>query len=161
MEMDDEQNTIDEIVEDVHNAGNKFCCLSTKELMAMCFVELEDSTHIVAQSVSVTASIEKEEALEYLDGLIEEERVETLQSGADLTPEEWEKAKRAYCESKMGSGSFHLTHYYKVEDSNERAIFFSSTHGDGGYCFAVEGPFKTLDLPDPWDGETLSDVLVI
>jgi hypothetical protein len=93
---------------------------------------------------------------DFLEKAVSEERILELENGARLTPEEEYLARKDYCEYAMGGdASFMVTDYYRVEDSQGRPVFFSSTHYDGGMR-GYGGPWDRMpDMTGGFDGECL------
>ena len=158
-----EEPFIDRLAQAVYAGSDEFAGESTLDLMEECGVYPEDWIHLVAQCHWVCRTdFNQEEAVEYLDEDLTDERKLELDAGDGLTPDERRLADQRYCEHLLGQGITTLTHYYRVEDSQGRPIFFSSDHGDGGYLLDCDGPWKTLpEMTEDFDGECLREWTVL
>ena len=112
-----EEPFIDRLAQAVYAGSDEFASESTVDLMEQCGVWPEDWIHLVAQSHWVCRTdLNQEEAIEYLDEDLTDERKLELDAGGKLTPKERRLADQRYCESLLGQGTFTLTHYYRVKD---------------------------------------------
>jgi hypothetical protein len=155
------QEFVDRLVDAVHAVRGEFRGDAPEDLMRSCGIEPEDPAAMVAQCAEVCADdldLSDPSVLDLLQDELEEERIQSLEEGEEPTPEELRSLRERYCEARMDEGLFTLTYYYCVEDLQGRAIYFSSTHGDGGDLLYCDGPWTTLPEPeDGFDGSCLRE----